>query len=130
MQGCTFQSTYETVGYSDKSISYPLSNIPCQTDWKMPTQSQCFQVKTHTYYCNLVKQSNKCTSNLRAVGQRETLQPPGLSVRGTFPTGKMTNMYVPFGHPCLCFRAVKNRLTLLKALPFLLSTHYQSACHV
>lgn len=86
-----------------------------------PTQSQCCQVKTHTplYSCNLVMQSNKCTSNLRAVGHRATLQPPGLSVRGTFPTGKMTNMYVAFGHPCLCFGAVKK--VTLKAFPFLLS---------
>lgn len=54
-------------------------------------------------------------------GKKATQQPPGLSIRGTFPTGKMTNMYVPFGHPCLCFGAVKNKLTLLKAFPFLLA---------
>lgn len=97
---------------------YPWSNIPNRLE-DAPTQSQCCQVKTHTplYSCNLVMQSNKCTSNRRAVGQRATLQSPGLNVRGTFPTGKMTNIYVPFGHPCLCFGAVK-KSTLLKAFPF------------
>lgn len=51
-----------------------------------------------------------------------------MSVKSTFPAGKMTYMYMPFGHPCLCFSVVKSKLTVPKAFPFLLSIHYQSGC--
>lgn len=91
-------------------------------------QSQGCQVKhTPVYSCNAETQSDKCISNRMGQGKRAALQS---QVRGTFPTGKMSNTYVPFGRPRLCFSAVKNKLALLKVFSFLLSTHYQSGCHV
>lgn len=90
-------------------------------------QNQGCQVKhTPVYSCSPETQSHKCTSNRTGQGQRAALQS---QVRGTFPTGKMANTFVPFVHPCLCFSAVKNKLALLKVFSFL-STHYQSGCHV